>query len=673
MRPRKNPSPRAPQQRRTVSIKDTIAGRMKFTVVFLLAGIVVLVGRLFVLQIIDGKHYSEMNVNQMTDTVTVLSARGAIYDRNKRPLAESVLVKSLYADPAILANDKNNTPQDVAKLIGPYVDMKPEALLAALEDKESHFIWLHRLLDQEDYLALRKIIKEHKIEGLNFIPENKRYYPNDVLLAQTLGFVGTDDKGLEGLEYEFNEYIHGNAEKKTILRDNRGNPILKSVFTSLLPQEQKSLQLTIDTTVQYIAEKALDEVMEKNKPDGATIIIMDPKTGEILALANRPTFDPAHFGKASPESFKNRAVGQVYEAGSTFKPIVAAIALDTGRWKIDEVYDDKGYLAVSDAIMKNWDGGANGKVTLLEILKYSINTGMGYIGIKVGPELLMKQLRAFGFLKKTGIELSVEETGIPFNKKDSDLVDIETANTAIGQGIAITPIQLVQAFGALANDGKMMQPHIVKGIYNPDGSVYKEMDIKEVGTPIKPKVAEEITNILEQEISAGGGRRAMVEGYRFAGKTGTAQKVNPQTGRYYEGRYMSSFIGYGPLPDARFVMLVVVDTPRGVYYGAEVAAPIFKEVMTQLVRYYHISPSQITQKSDTQPRKPWTSPKVVRTEDNMIIVPDFSNWTMAQVQEWIEKAKLHFRPEGSGYGYSQKPAGGNLIEEGGIVTVYFKE
>lgn len=638
--------------------------RMVWVLVGIAVAVLLLVGRLFLLQVINRADLESKNENQVESHRKLQSPRGTIYDRDGHPLAVSVMTKSLYADPKML----NKNPTEVADMLAPYVALPKEKIEAALKE-DTAFIWLNRMMNKDKSDAVEDIIKQEKIEGLNFVEESRRYYPNGSLLAQVLGFVGTGDKGLDGIEMVLDSEIKGGVLRELVATDRRGNAIFNSVLTKFIPDKEKSVTLTIDTTIQFIAERALDKAMKESKASGASIIIMDPKTGEILAMANRPTYDPNHYEKSGEEAFKNRAVTNLYEPGSTFKPIIAAAALSSGKWTLDTVFHDTGAVMASGHAIKNWNDEGYGNVKMLDILKYSINTGMAKMGLTVGPTILMDYVKAFGFGQPTGIELPGEGDGILFDVKE--MSDIDTASMSIGQGIAVTPLQMVRAFGAIANGGKMMKPHIIKSVNNPDGSVYQETTDVEAGQPITEEVDKDIVSILEKEISEGGGNKALVEGYHFGGKTGTAQKLDTQFGGYLNGRYIASFIGFGPVEDSRFVALIVMDDPSGVYYGGQIAAPVFKDIMAQLVRYYQISPSTTKEFKGAGKIRP-TIPEVSHTVDGEVVLPNFTGWTTGEVGNWLHEAKLEFRPDGTGYAISQDDGPGKAVPVGTAITVHFK-
>lgn len=639
--------------------------RIEYTVRVLLCIAVVLVGRLFFLQIIDKSDLQAKNLSQVQVDRKLQSPRGTIYDRNGRPLAMSVVTKSLYADPKMI----KQSPSEVADLIAPYVTMSKEDIVKSLQE-DTAFVWIDRMMEPEKSKAVAQLIEDKNLEGLNFVEESKRYYPNGNLAAQVLGFVGTDDKGLDGLEMVLDDELKGGVQQEIVATDNKGNAIFGSVLSKFLPDKGKSVTLTIDATIQFIAERALDKAMEDTGAKHASVIVMDPKTGEILAMANRPTYDPNHYSQGSEEDFKNIAVTNLYEPGSTFKPIIASAALASGKWKLDQVYNDKGAFAANGHIIRNWDGEGHGPVRLLDILKYSLNTGMAEIGTLTGADILSKYVRDYGFGSETGIELPGEGEGILYNPDDMSKLDVATMS--IGQGIAVTPLQMVRAFGALANGGAMMKPHIIKSYSNSQGDVTSTTETSVVGQPVPAETVKTIVDILEKEVSEGGGTKAMVEGYHFAGKTGTAQKLDTKHGGYLDGQYIASFIGFGPVEDPKFVVLVVIDDPqKGSLYGSQLAAPVFKDIVSQLVRYYQMSP-YVKESTPVAVKAANTLPEPKPGSDGSVTLPNFTGFTYGEVRDWLHKAGLAFKPDGTGTATSQDESSGTTVQAGTAITVHFR-
>ena len=638
--------------------------RIEYTVRVLLCIAVVLVGRLFFLQIIDKSDLQAKNLSQVQVDRKLQSPRGTIYDRNGRPLAMSVVTKSLYADPKMI----KQSPNEIAELIAPYVTMSKDNIVKSLQE-DTAFVWLDRMMEPEKSKAVAQLIKDKNLEGLNFVEESKRYYPNGNLAAQVLGFVGTDDKGLDGLEMVLDDELKGGIQKELVATDRKGNAIFGSVLSKYLPDKGKSVTLTIDASIQFIAERALDKAMEDTGAKHASVIVMDPKTGEILAMANRPTYDPNHYNQGTEEDFKNIAVTNLYEPGSTFKPIIASAALASGKWKLDQVYNDKGSFVANGHVMQNWNGEGYGPVRLIDILKFSINTGMAEIGTTTGADILSKYVRNYGFGSKTGIELPGEGDGILYEPDDMSKLDVATMS--IGQGIAVTPLQMVRAFGAIANGGSMMRPHIIKSYSNVKGDVTSTTDPEVVGQPIPEETAKTIADILEKEVSEGGGTKAMVEGYHFGGKTGTAEKLDTKNGGYLAGHYIVSFIGFGPVEDPKFVVLVAIDDPKkGSLYGSQIAAPVFKNIVSQLVRYYQMSPS-VKDGATVSTTPSATLPAVKPNGDGSVVLPDFRGYTFGAVRDWLHTAGLYFKPDGTGKAISQEQLPGTVVAPGTPIVVQF--
>lgn len=638
--------------------------RIEYTVRVLLCIAVVLMGRLFFLQIIDKSDLQAKNLSQVQVDRKLQSPRGTIYDRNGRPLAMSVVTKSLYADPKMI----KQSPNEIAELIAPYVTMSKDNIVKSLQE-DTAFVWLDRMMEPEKSKAVAQLIKDKNLEGLNFVEESKRYYPNGNLAAQVLGFVGTDDKGLDGLEMVLDDELKGGIQKELVATDRKGNAIFGSVLSKYLPDKGKSVTLTIDASIQFIAERALDKAMEDTGAKHASVIVMDPKTGEILAMANRPTYDPNHYNQGTEEDFKNIAVTNLYEPGSTFKPIIASAALASGKWKLDQVYNDKGSFVANGHVMQNWNGEGYGPVRLIDILKFSINTGMAEIGTTTGADILSKYVRNYGFGSKTGIELPGEGDGILYEPDDMSKLDVATMS--IGQGIAVTPLQMVRAFGAIANGGSMMRPHIIKSYSNVKGDVTSTTDPEVVGQPIPEETAKTIADILEKEVSEGGGTKAMVEGYHVGGKTGTAEKLDTKNGGYLAGHYIASFIGFGPVEDPKFVVLVAIDDPKkGSIYGSQIAAPVFKNIVSQLVRYYQMSPS-VKDGATVSTTPSATLPAVKPNGDGSVVLPDFRGYTFGAVRDWLHTAGLYFKPDGTGKAISQEQLPGTVVAPGTPIVVQF--
>ena len=565
--------------------------KVQMHIIYLFIGLLVFIigvmARYAWVQIVRGEEMLSRLETQVQESSVLHVPRGTIYDAEMKELAISTMVSSLFIDPNHV-QDAEQTAKDVAPLVG----LTEKDILDDIA-QGGGFVWVKRQMEPEETKALKNLIKEKPEYGacLGFIQESKRYYPNDMLAANVIGFVGTDDKGLDGIEQQFDGMIKGEEQTSSIFTDALARPILDSVFMKNSPVDAncKNIQLTINAQYQFIIEKALDKAMMDHGAESVTAIVMNPKNGDILAMASRPSYDPNYFYKYDPNVWKNRAVSDIYEPGSTFKSIVAAAGFQEKLVSPTDIFVDPGTIEVSGRTIQNWSGDSFGTVTFLDVVKNSINTGFAQLGLELGGERLMNYARKFGFGERTGIELPGEESGILFDPKD--MVASDVATSSIGQSIAVTPLQMITAMSAIANDGVLLKPHIVKAIYNADGSVYQEMEREEVRRCIDSDVDKTLKSVLEQVVSTGGGSKAGIEGYHIAGKTGTAQKIDMINGGYLPGHYIASFCGFGPVEDPQFTVLVIINDPAGgEYYGGQIAAPIAHDIFLQLFRYANIKP-----------------------------------------------------------------------------------
>ncbi len=651
------------------------ARNLKIFCLLLLLLLVVLTGRLAWLQIIDGKLWSDRAREQLQETRSLQTPRGSIYDRNGKELAISHMAKSLYANPREVQD-----ADALAKKLAPLLQL-PEATLRDRLKVKGAFIWLKRTLEPAEYTRVFEFIAKEKVRGLDFLEESRRVYPNDQLAAHILGFVGTDDKGLTGIEMGMDTTIKGQTHKQILDTDSKGTPIFQSIFAFTKPKPGHSIHLTIDSAIQFAVEQALDHSLARTKAQAATMIVMNPKTGEILAMASRPAYNPNAFYRYSEQIWRNRAISGIYEPGSTFKSLVAAAAIHEKVVTAKEIFNDTGAIDVGGRVIKNWDGGSYGKMPFSDIIKYSINTGFAEVAQRMGGERMLKYSEAFGFGKPTGVELPGEEDGLLLSLKAMQPSDVATMG--IGQAVAVTPLQLLTAVSALANEGKLLKPHIIKEIRDGDGLLVSYSAPQLVRQVVAPDVAQEMVGLMEKVLTEGGGKRANVEGYRFAGKTGTAERLRDNGAGYDPGRYIASFVGFGPLEDIQLAGLVVIDSPRGLYYGGEIAAPVFAEAMTQIVRIMGLRPSQDIKAF--QPPKPVAPkpapPKPVQAAPpaqpavmppGKFATPDVRGKTIREAAAILQKAGLYLIPEGSGVAVRQNPPANAPVAKSAEITVYFE-
>ncbi|MCR5834232.1 MAG: transpeptidase family protein [Selenomonadaceae bacterium] len=659
-------------------------------VLILLALMGVVVFRYAWLQLVQGSELAERMRFQVGHDYSVQSPRGAIIDRNGRELAVSTMTKSLFVDPNHVEN-----PAELAKDLAPLVGKTEQEILDDIAIGGG-FSWVKRRLEQSEYEAIRALIRDKKYSVcLGFRDEAKRYYPNDVLAANLLGFVGTDDKGLDGIEQALDKYIKGEVTESFIYADTQERPILDSIFTPHVYQGDrcKTIQLTIDSTIQFIVEQELDRAMAENNPAAITCIAMNPHTGEILAMASRPSYNPNRFWDYEPEIWKNRAISSIYEPGSTFKAVVAGALLQEGIVAPNQSFADPGYVMFSGKKIQNWNGASFGTVTFADVVKQSLNTGFAIFGYELGAENLVSYAKLFGFGEPTGIELPGEEAGILY--QPNEMVDSDIATMSIGQSIAVTPLQLVTAFCAIANDGILLKPHIVKMIKNANGTTYSETHVEEVRRTIDSATDKTLVGLLEQVVAAGGGGKASVRGYRVAGKTGTAQKVSSDGSGYVDGSYIASFCGFAPVENPQIALLVVIDEPSGIFYGGQIAAPVASRIFSQVFRYLRIEPNDAMIGLDTEaidadvgegdasisslrqqeklkePEPQYTPEPMDDVAPEEARVPNFYGNSIREVARLANEAGVSFVAEGSGFAVSQSIGAGEIVKRGTTIKVQF--
>ena len=660
------------------NIRSTLQGRIGYVALVMIGVLVILVFRYAYLQIVQGDALAQRMRDQSGYEFRIQSLRGAILDRSGKELAVSSMTKSLFVDPNHVYD--THTPEEIASDIAPLIGLTEQDILDDIA-RGGGFVWVKRRLEHTEYEAVRAVIREKGYSDcLGFQNEAKRYYPNDALAANVIGFVGTDDEGLDGVEQALDPLLKGEVREERLTVDGQRRPILDSIFAGRRVYGSdycKTVSLTIDSTIQFMVEQELDRAMAENNPDSITAIVMDPKTGEILAMASRPSYNPNRFWEYPQENWKNRAVSFIYEPGSTFKAVVAGAALQEGIVTPNQVFFDPGYVMVSGRRIQNWSNESYGAVTFTDIVKKSLNTGFAQVGLSLGAEKMMHYTRVFGFGERTGIDLPGEEEGILFSA--DDMRDSDIATTAIGQSIAVTPLQLVTAMAAIANGGTLMHPYIVREIRNPDGSVYEERTPREIRRVLEPTVDRTLIGLLEQVVASGGGKKAGVKGYRIAGKTGTAQKIRRETAGYLEGRYIASFCGFAPVEDPIFTVLVMIDDPRGGdFYGGQIAAPVASRIFTQLLRYAHVEPSSNTFAETTgETEKGRSDDEEKRMEaaatppEGKAVVPDFTGLSLREAARLAELRGLTFESEGTGAAVSQSLSVNDIVDQGERVKVYF--
>src|SRR5271167_3115283 len=528
--------------------------------------------RLVYLQIFCYGDFERRAQHQQQRSFDLSAKRGVIYDRAGRELAMSIQVDSAFVVPSE-APDLANT----ISLITRITKDDPRVVLA---DCRAHkFCWVARKGDAEVIERIRAL----NLQGIHFQKEPKRFYPKRELAAQVLGYVGTDDQGLSGLEREFNQQLQGKPGKLMISVDAR-----KHWFASVEkePESGDSVVLTIDQNIQYIAERELERGMEETHAIAGTAIVENPRTGEILALTNRPTFNPNIRKEIKNEALKDRAVSDIYEPGSTFKMVTISAGLEEKITRPDEMFDcQMGSIVING--MRIRDSKPHGVLSVADIMAESSDVGAIKVALRLGDERFYKYIRAFGFGQQTGIELPGETPGM--TKPVSRWSKVSLAAISMGQEIGISALQLTSLISTIANDGVRVPPRIVAGTMEPQNTPQTIAFQPVEGTRvISSLTAAEMRQMLQGVVLHGTGRKAILEGYSSAGKTGTAQKVDPATGAYSKTKYVASFAGFAPINDPQIAVVVILDSAVGLHQGGQVSAPVFQRITQQVLEYLHV-------------------------------------------------------------------------------------
>lgn len=538
---------------------------MVFFIFFLLC-----LGRLFFIQFFRSSYLASIAKKQHNQLVELEPRRGTIYDCNLKTQAYNMSLDSLYAVPGAI-KDKNSVINQLNLILG--------LKRSYLEDRLNHnksFIWLARKLNPDKSAAIKKL----NIKGLGFLKETKRIYPNSYLASHVIGFSGMDNVGLEGVERDYNRYLKGIGGWAIFLRDARQKKL--DIWEKMvLPVDGNDLVLTIDEVIQYIAERELDKAFKDFHAKGATIIVMDPHTGRILALANRPTYDLNEHSETSKDSMRNRAICDLLEPGSVFKIVTASAALEEKKASEEDVFFcENGSYKAGGRILH--DHRPHGLLTFRQVIEESSNIGTVKIAQLLGADKLYHYIKAFGFGSKLGIDISGEISGMLSPPRTWSKTSI--TSIPIGQGVAVTALQLASAISVIANGGQLMKPYIVDSIRDSQGHLIKENKPALIHKAISVDTAMRIKKILTGVVEEGTGKLAKVSGFSAAGKTGTAQKLEPN-GTYSHTKYVASFIGFSPAEDPILTIVVVIDEPHPYYFGGVVAAPVFQKVASDAIRY----------------------------------------------------------------------------------------
>ena len=526
------------------------------------------------LQVYCGKWLSEKAADQYEKSQVTFGKRGTIYDANQQAMAVTIETASIAAYPSRIKN-----PKATAKALASSLKLKRRTVARKLSSAKS-FVWIKRQVTPKEVDAITRL----KLEGIDFIPEHSRYYPQKTLAAQLIGFTGIDGHGLEGLEYYYNQALEGPVRRVKIFKDafGRGFDSSRSATPRLAGQ---NLVLTLDLTIQYITEQALQTAVDASAASSGMAVVMNPKTGAVLALAHYPFFNPNNFTAFKRDEWRNRAVTDPFEPGSTMKIFSMAAALESGKATANTIFFcENGTYAIGKNTIH--DTRPRGWLSLQQIIKYSSNIGAVKVSELIGPETLFNTLGYFGFGQETLIDCPGETAGslAPFKKWSK----IDAGAIAFGQGLSASAIQLVTGASAIANDGILMQPFVVKAITDRNGRVVQSFTPRQIRRVIAPETAQTLRRIMMTVITDGGtGTEAALEEYTVCGKTGTAQKID-QEGTYAEGKYIASFIGFAPADAPELAILVVINEPMNGHYGGIVAAPAFKKIAQEALNYLNV-------------------------------------------------------------------------------------
>ena len=552
-------------------------GRRYITLLLLLCGFGVVLFRLATLQVLQAAELTVKADRQHQKTVSLEGVRGTIVDRHGKMLAMNLEVPSVFGVPTAL-----DSPAKTARSLSPVLHVRVDELERKLR-QDRGFVWLARKLDPEQGRRLERM----PMEGIGIVLEGRRFYPKGPLLSHVLGFAGMDGEGLEGIERRYESHLHGEKRVTVLQRDALGRTVFpKKMSNEQSPAPGHQLVLTIDEVIQYIVEKELEEAVARAEAKSGTMIVLDPSTGALLASAVSPRFDPNAVSALRPDRWRNRALTDAYEPGSTMKAVLAAAAIEERVMKSDTlVFGEQGRMAIGNTMIH--DHEKLGWLSFAQVIQKSSNVGAAKAGMALGEQRFYRYIQSFGFGERTEIDLPGEAAGLL--KHPREWGGRTLASISMGQEIGVTPMQMVSAVAAIANGGVLMRPYVVSEIRDAQGQTLKEVQPHVKRRVISPETARIVTTILEGVVTDGTGGKAAIAGFRVAGKTGTAQKIDSRTGRYSASQFVSSFVGYVPANNPRLAMIVVIDEPQGESWGGTVAAPVFNRVGEQVLNYLGVS------------------------------------------------------------------------------------
>ena len=636
--------------------KKWVRIRIYVTGAFFVLVLCVIFLRAYQLQILEGKRLSSLAREDYTGSLVLMPQRGTMFDRDGEQLAISVDVSSIYAYPKAI-KDKAGTARLLAKTLG----INRRHVLERLRSARS-FVWVKRKVTPEEI----KKVGALKQSGIDFTGESRRYYAWKETAAHVIGFASQDNRGLEGTELQYNSYLEGREVRLTRIHDALGRPLVFDDFGKE-DHDPFNVRLTIDKDISYNARKALSKAVEETEAKSGVCIVLRPQTGEILAMAVVPEFNPNAFWQYKPQDWRNRAVTDCYEPGSTLKAFLLAAALEQGVITPKTIFNcERGKYRIGRNIIH--DSKPYGMLRVRDIVKVSSNIGAIKMGQRLGADRFHSYLKRFGFGEPSGIDFPGERAG---SLKPVGEISVLGQNTRyFGQGITTSPLQLAMAFGAIANGGHLMRPFIVKSIHDQHGKVIREFGPVVRRDVISPETARTVRMILEDVTKEGGtAPKAAIEGYRVAGKTGTAQKVDPAERTYSDEKYVAFFGGFAPSDSPAVVILVVLDEPKGTPYGGIVAAPVFREVGYLTLNQLSVKPSIKYCFSRPAQRK---EKPTVQSPDVPGLVPNMEGLGVRDVLSKARRLGVRVVVKGSGFAVEQSPAAGTPLGEGRSLTVTFR-
>lgn len=645
--------------------KKWIRFRIYLVAFFFLSGMGIILARAYQFQVLERDRLATIADSAIRGVVKLPPKRGTIYDREGHELAVTVEMDSVFAHPR-LVEKKLLTAKELSKIL----DVDQNHILDLLRSNRP-FVWIERRIPPERVSRVKAL----GLQGIGVAKEARRYYPGKEIAAQVIGFAGGDNQGLEGLEKTYDSALRGPEEVLVQMVDALRRPFFIT-RPAAKGGEIHKLILTIDKDIQYKAQAVLKEAVEKTRAKGGHCIVVDPRTGEVLAMAVVPFFNPNVFWQHQPLQWRNRTITDLYEPGSTVKAFLLAAALETGTVTPEtRIYCEKGQYQVGKHIINDHDAEGYGHLTVAEVITHSSNIGAVKIGQKLGYQRVHEYLHRFGFGKETEIDLPGERKGFVRPVKGSRPID--QATVSFGQGMTVNSLQLVMATAAIANAGKLMRPYVVKAVKDQQDRTVQEFRPRVVREVVSEETAKKTAEILEGVVSERGtAKRAAIPGYRVAGKTGTSQKVDPQTRAYSKRDYVAIFTGFVPASDPRLAILILVDEPRGEYYGGTVSAPVFAQVGAWALNHMRINPELKvvkleTSKEEPRPAEQEINQRPVVCEKEEGVLPDFRGLTMRQVLKEGNALGLNVVMEGTGLAVRQEPEPGSSLDEVTMLKVSF--